>query len=267
MKTSAVHARAAISSAKKSVPAVPLLNCGMVLTMTEPVFSYPPRDEDTYLSWFRGSFSSVFVAINPFLKISDVPLNSDREWIPDKAKTIAKQRGVEARVSWEEIAELCGFPSIAHVNRALRLTGSRRISSGLACAPDTGKMLNVCKDRQVFIPDEGRYSPLVQIALTRFFKQLGQDEVIVAGYFGSDPRVMKSDEFSSPDGFAPPEIYTQDRSVYLSIYIDYHYFLVCQTEHSLSVANPADFFEGFFADENTNDLWGVGDPGDDLNAR
>ena len=68
----------------------------------------------------------------------------------------------------------------------------------------------------------------------------------------------------SPEVFVPPEIYTQDRSIYLAIYIDYHYFLVCQSERSISIANPMDYFEGFFADENTNDLWGIGDLGDGL---
>lgn len=54
-----------------------------------------------------------------------------------------------------------------------------------------------------------------------------------------------------------------DGSVYICLYTDYHYFLVCQSDHNISVANPMDYFEGFFADENTNDLWGVGDLCDD----
>ena len=127
-------------------------------------------------------------------------------------------------------------------------------------------MLSVCNDQHLFAPDEGYYSPLVEIALARFLKQLGQDEVIVADHFGTSPRPMKSEDFLLPDGLAPPEIYTQDKSAYLSIYTDYHYFLVCQTERSISAANPMDYFEGFFADENTNDFWGIGDLGDRLNG-
>lgn len=232
--------------------------------MTEPVFSYPANDEDTYLSWFRDDFSSVFVATNPFLKIPDFPLNSQGEWIPDVVNTVAKQRGADAGVSWQVISELCGFPSIAHVNRALRLTGSGRILDKLACSSDTEKMLKICKEQNFFVPDEGCFSPLVQLTLARFLKQLGHDEVIVADHFGTSPRPMKSEEFLLPDGFAPPEIHTPDRSVYLSVYTDYHYFLVCQTQSSISAANPMDYFEGFFADENTNDLWCVGDLGDGL---
>ena len=230
------------------------------------MFSYPANDEDTYLSWYKDSFSSVFVATNPFIKIPDFPLNSQGEWMPDEVNTIAKQRGVETGVTCREISELCGFSSIAHVNRALRLTGSKRIVNDLACSSDTEKMLGVCKDQHLFVPDEGYYSPLVQIALARFLKQLGHDEVIVADQFGTSPRQMRSEEFLLPEDFVPPEIYTLDKSAYLSIYTDYHYFLVCQSERSISVANPMDYFEGFFADENTNDLWGVGSLGDNLNG-
>ena len=230
------------------------------------MFSYPASDQDSYLSWYRDGFSSVFVATNPFLKVPDFPLNAQGEWIPDEVNTIAKQRGAETGVSWQEISELCGFSSIAQVNRALRLTGSKRIADDLACSSDTEKMLSVCKDRHFLVPDEGCYSPLVQIAQVRFLRQLGQDEVIVADHFGTSPREMKPEDFLLPDGFAPPEIHTQDRSAYFSIYTDYHYFLVCQSERSISLANPMDYFEGFFADETTNDLWGVGDLGDSLNG-
>lgn len=230
------------------------------------MFSYPANDEDAYLSWYRDSFSSVFVATNPFLKVPDFPLDFQGDWIPDEVNTIAKQRGAETSVSWREISELCGFSSIAHVNRALRLTGSKRIGNDLACSSDTEKMLSICEDLHMFVPDEGRYSPLVQISLARFLKQLEHDEVVVSDHFGTSPRQMKSKEFLLPDGFAPSEIHTPDKSVYVSIYTDYHYFLVCQSKHSISVANPMDFFEGFFADESTNDLWGIGDLGDGLNG-
>ena len=224
------------------------------------------HDEDAYLSWYKDDFSSVFVATNPFLRIPDFPLNSHGDWIPDEVETIAKQRGAETGVSWREISEMCGFSSIARVNRALRLTGSKRIVNELACSSDTEKMLSVCKDEHLFVPDEGCYSPLAQIAIARFLKQLGHEEVIVADHFGTSPRQMNSKNFLLPDGFVPPEIHTQDRSVYLSIYTDCHYFLVCQSEDSVLTANPMDYFEGFFADEKTNDLWGVGDFSGGLNG-
>ncbi len=223
------------------------------------MLTYTDNDEDPYLSWYSEEFSSVFVATNPFLHIPDISLPSQGEWLPDEVSTVVKQRGEGVGVSWKKISELCGFPSIAHVNRALRLTGSKRICDKLACPSDTKKMLKICEDNNIFIPDEGRFSPVVELSIASFLKKLGHNEVIVADSFGTSPRQMISEALLSPEVFSPPEIHTQDRSIYLSLYIDYHYFLICQTEASKSAGNPMDYFEGFFADENTNDLWGVGD--------
>lgn len=195
----------------------------------------------------------------------DFPLNDIGDWIPHEVLTAAKQRGAEVAVSWREISELCGFPSIAHVNRALRLTGSQRIVGELACPADTAKMLNISNDLNIFVPDEGKFSPLIELTLVRFLRQLGHDEVVVASHFGVAPRRVASETFSLPDCDAGPEIHAPDRSIFLAMYVDYHYFLVCQTERSKSAANPMDFFEGFFAVEETNDLWGVGDLDNGLN--
>lgn len=233
----------------------------------DPVFSYPRWDEDTYLRWYRNDFSSVFVGTNPFLKIPDFPLSSPGDWIPDEVHAVAKQRGASVGVSWQEISELCGFSSIAHVNRALRLTGSKRIVDELACPSDTAKLLKVCSDRNIFIPDEGFFSPLTELSLARFLGHLGHEQVIVSDHFGISPRQMASQSFLAPDVDVPPEIHAPDRSIYLAIYTDYHYFLVCQSENSRASANPIDYFEGFFATENTNDLWGVGDLNDCLKGR
>lgn len=223
------------------------------------MFSYPGNDEDHYLSWYSKDFSSVFVATNPFLRLPDFSLPPDGEWIPEEVCKAAKQQSVDVGVSWQEISELCGFPSIAHVNRALRLTGSKRISGEFACPSDTKKMLRLCNDNNIVVPDEGHYSPLVDISIARFLMQLGHEELIVADHFETSSRQIKSETLLLPEVFAPPQILTPDRSVYLSIYIDYHYFLVCQTEDSKSAVNPTDYFEGFFADKNTNDFWGIGD--------
>ena len=47
--------------------------------------------------------------------------------------------------------------------------------------------------------------------------------------------------------------------LYTSIYTDYHYYLIAQTEKSLQSARPDLFFEGFYADNSTDDFWGFPD--------
>ena len=172
---------------------------------------------------------------------------------------MAKQRDLDVGVSWQEISKLCGFPSVAHVNRALRLTGSKRINDDLACPTDTAKLLKLCGEQHIFIPDEGRLSPVSELSLIRFLKALGHGEVVGADHFGSSPKPINPESLSLPEAYATPEMYARDKSIYMSIYIDYHYFLICQTDASRAKANPSELFEGFFSDESTNDHWGIGD--------
>ncbi len=67
-------------------------------TLTEPTFSYPANDEDSYLAWYQKNFSSVFVATKPFLKVPDFPLNTQGNWIPDEVNAVTKQRGAEVGI-------------------------------------------------------------------------------------------------------------------------------------------------------------------------
>lgn len=228
--------------------------------MTSHMFSYPPDDLNTYLSWYKNDFASVFVGTNSFFR------NPDRSRTPDEllkanadVDKMAKSQGAATAVSWQEVAELCGFDTIAHVNRALRLTGSQRIQADLSCPTDTKKLQKACDTQNIIMPYEGDYSPMTELTLERFFSRLGQDNVVVADHFGVSPRPMKTVDFRASDQFSPAEIHTNDGSLYVTMYIDYHYFLICQTAGSRSKANPADFFEGFFANDTTCDLWGIGD--------
>lgn len=227
--------------------------------LQETRFSYPRNDGDTYLSWYRNEFSSVFVATNPFIRVPDFSWTTPTDSISDEVLKSAKRQGEQSAVLWCEIAKMCKFSSIAQVNRALRLTGSKRILSKFASPQDTDLMLKICKEQNILLPDEGILGPSTELSIGRFLKKLGHDEVIVANSFGDAPRKLNSAEFLQPKPVDVSEMHAEDGSTYISVYTDYHYFLVCQTDESRSVANPRDYLEGFFADDRTSDFWGIGD--------
>lgn len=222
-------------------------------------FSYPDEDETPYRSWFAKDFASVFVALNPFLCMPGFEPAKNGDWMSDAVAVAAKRCGPDCGVSWAEIAEICGFPSIRHVNRALGLTGSKRISDELASPEDTAKMWRICAERSIYLPDEGEPSPLMELALGQFMQALGHKEVLAAGHFGHGPRLRPVADLLNWDKEQEfVEFCATDRSLYCTIYTDYHYYLICQTEAGLERARPEDFFEGFYAEEETNDFWGVG---------
>ncbi|MFC2968602.1 hypothetical protein [Acidimangrovimonas pyrenivorans] len=222
-------------------------------------FSYPDDDDVRYLEWFGKDFASVFVALNSFLRLPGFPPYRNGDWVPAEVVEAAKKRGPDCGVSWAEIAGLCGFPSARHVNRALRLTGSKRIDPEYANREDTEKLLRICAENGIYPPDEGRPSPLFELSLGQFLTALGQEEVILADHFGVLPVSRATAEFLDRDrivGFG--ELYAKDRSLYVANYIDYDHYLVCQTGESLARARPDAYFEGFYAGETTDDCWGIG---------
>lgn len=220
------------------------------------VFTYPENDEIPYLSHFKDDFETVFVVLPPFLKLNSTLPKEHENFVSDHVTASAKQIGHAAGVSWQLISELCGSSSIAQVNRALRLTGSKRIVAEFSCPKDTKKLLGICNENNLALPDEGYISPLQELSLACFLKTLGLDEVVAAGHFGGSLKVVKSSSFSQSYNSANPEIYAADHSLYVTNYFDYHYLFICQMPASRAKANPAEYFEGFFADEGTNDFLG-----------
>lgn len=225
-----------------------------------PPFSYPSEDETAYLDHFAGRFSSVFVALNPFLRLPGHPPFKNGDPVPDSAIQDALKLGPSCGVSWKEIAELSGFTSIHQVNRALRLTGSKRISARYANQDDTDHMLEVCATHSIYPPDEGCSSPLWELAMGGLSQAAGHDSLISADHFGSFPKELQFAALRDRQTECGcVELCAEDKSLYCAIYIDYHYFLICQTDESLEQAKPHNYFEGFYADARTNDFWGIGD--------
>jgi len=224
-----------------------------------PMGFYPDHDETPYLSWYNGQFSSTFVALNPFLNIPAFQAPPyDGPYISERANITAKKRGHESGVSWDHVAKLCGFSSIAHVNRALRMTGSARILEKFANPKDTALLLKCCAEQNLFLPDEGVLSPLAELSLERLFTALGHDHIMMCDYFERSTIRYSTSRLAHPSFSAGQQIHADDNSIAVCVYPDYHYFLVSQTDASRAKANPADYLEGFFADETTNDFWGIG---------
>ncbi|MCP4409896.1 MAG: hypothetical protein GY807_19560 [Gammaproteobacteria bacterium] len=223
-------------------------------------FAYPEGDETPYLRWFDGQFQPVFVAFNPSLRVPGFAPSDFGEPVPEEYEIDAKRCGAKCGVSRSDIAKLCGFPSIRYVNKALRLTGSRRIAPEYADPESTSKLLSLCKEKGILLPDEGYASPLLELSMGRFLSTLGHSKVVTASHFGVDPCLIQSGALSGDsENVALVELCSEDFSLYVTIYIDYHYHLICQTDAGLKSARPEDFFEGFYADADTNDFWGIGD--------
>lgn len=226
--------------------------------MTISTFSYPDRDEVPYLEWFDPHFSSVFIALNPFIRIYDGEPQSDGNWLPHEVEMRAKRSRQECAVAWAEVAALCGFETIRDVNQSLRRTGSKRLAPKYASEKNTATMVRKCRENSIYTPDEGCSSPPFEWSLADFAAALGQETLLAGHGFTSTADQLKVSQLADPEQLNPfAELAAIDKSFYATIYTDYHYWFICQTTESLSKARPNEFFEGFYADSATNDFWGI----------
>ncbi|MDN3713304.1 hypothetical protein QWZ10_19125 [Paracoccus cavernae] len=227
--------------------------------MPIPSYSYPPRDEVPYLDWFGPHFQSVFVALNPFIKIHGGEPFRNSNWTPPEIVARAKRSGKECAVTWAEVATLCGFETIAVVNQALRLTGSKRIAPEYASVKSTELLLKHCREGHLYPPDEGRPSSPFECFFSDFATAAGQHTVLAGDGHPARREQLPIPNLADPEQINEfSEFAALDGSFYAAIYTDYHYWLVCQTAGSLSKARPEAFFEGFYANAATNDFWGIG---------
>jgi hypothetical protein len=229
------------------------------MLMGQPV-SYPSSDEVNYLEWFGPAYSSVFIALNPFIRLTGGLQSSDGDWTPEEVLRAAKSIGQPCGVTWADMALCCDLGSIVHLNQALGKTGSRRLDAKYASQERTERLLEYCKSASIYPPDEGYPSPLFELSMGAFLNALGHEEAILGDGFGGSMKRIASTQLLDPQQITEfREIRTHDGSLYVTIYTDYHYYLIAQTEKSLQSSRPDQFFEGFYADGSTNDFWGIPD--------
>lgn len=221
-------------------------------------FSYPTRDEVPYLEWFSPHFTSVFIALTPFIRDADGEPFRDGNWTPPEVIGRAKTSGKECAVTWADVASQCGFKSLSAVNQALRLTGSKRIDPEYASIENTEVLLKHCREGHLYPPDEGYPSPPFEWSLADFCSAAGQDTLVAGNSHGASQVQLPVSKLTDPEQTNEfSEFAALDNSFYVAIYTDYHYWLICQTAGSLSKVRPDAFFEGFYASATTNDFWGI----------
>lgn len=221
-------------------------------------FSYPNSDEVPYLEWFGPHFTSVFVALNPFVRVHDGEPLQDGDWTPREVVVQAKRSGQECAVTWAEVASQCGLETIADVNQALGLTGSKRLAPEYGSKENTEILLKHCREGHLYPPDEGLPSPPFEWSFGNFATAAGQHTLVAGDGHGPSVAQLQVSKLTDPEQINEfAEFAALDNSLYATIYTDYHYWLICQTAVSLSKARPDAFFEGFYANAATTDFWGI----------
>jgi hypothetical protein len=249
-----------------------------------------PLDGTPLLPSYEGAYSRAFVALHPFFTVEgldpaactygtlvlsapDKPDDVDmlgwaereraaqahgKELKGGSVDEIAKRFGQPVR--WRAICDEVGFPDHRDLNRAL-LTHIQALNHGYS-DPDGADLLERhCADHRIFLPTEGAFQAVMERAYVELLRRAGVEQVYFSDEFGDEAQLVRVDDLATdgawdlpPLRFQPRQIFSEDRSLFITVHWDSFFAVIFGTDERLSFRLD-DLFEGFWCSDETTIGW------------
>ncbi len=194
-----------------------------------------PNYEIPFLSYFKDSYDSVFVAFLPFFKLNDYQIENQSlqkshqisyEQLKEENKEFAKIPEFNAEifsyknenypvdktiiekgeiVSWREIKEKALLGDFSEINKALKTSigGYRQVFK----TPHLLERLNAATEKEhIFYPTEGKFEPLVKLQIYTSLKYLNKKEILVIDEYLENEKELDLNSISLEDFIEKVEI-------------------------------------------------------------
>jgi hypothetical protein len=216
-------------------------------------FTYPPCDAPL-MEAYGGRFESVYILLHPFVAVPEsLSWKTAKQYPSDEQiLTVGEKR------NWAQIAAQTGLPTCAKVNQAL-LTSIGSLSEEFCDYPARDALQKLLQSKNVWMPSEGRFEPLLQESFLDAFEAGSQDELVFVPEFPNvDPiqRIntakLRNSElpFPSRGTLAAP-----DGSFLLTVDWDSFFTLFYGPRALVDEVRRRQNLEGFFATPTTEHLW------------
>ena len=208
-------------------------------------YIYPNNEKVKYLDYFRGCFDSVFVAFNPFFKMSNSKDNQD---YPEPTE-ITKFGEI---VKWKSIKKDCAFKTYNEI-----IYGIRKYSRDIPNKEYFYKLLDdYCRKNYIWEPYDGTFWELIQGEIKRIFESNLYKTVIVQDEIGRETKEIET--CSLEESLAKnhiSNIYSKDKKILFTIDWDSYYFLFCSSKEIIEKSLKDSCLEGFFSTDKIGHLW------------
>jgi hypothetical protein len=216
-------------------------------------FIYPPYDAPL-MDAYGGQFESLYVILHPFIRVPDLLAWKATGTYPTDEQILSQ--GTKYR--WAPVAAQTGLHTFARLNHAL-LTTIRSIKEELCDYPACKTLLSFLQAESVWMPEEGRFEPLLQTDLLDAFAAAGHDELIFVPEFPHlDPiqRLKLSKLMNRACAFPPKgTLLAPDLSFLFTVDWDSFFTLFYGPRKFLTEAVRRNDLEGFFASSTTEHFW------------
>jgi hypothetical protein len=216
-------------------------------------FTYPPYSAPLAEA-YGGAFESVFIVLHPFVRVPASLAWRATHNYPADAEIAAHGQ----KCPWSEVAEYTGINSCARINQAL-LTSIGSLDVTLADPAAAGALKEFLLSKEIWMPAEGRFEPLLRSDFLHAFALAGAKQLLFVPEFpATDPVVALSIAglrngsipFPSRGTLLAPDhsfLFTVDWDSFFTLFYGPRVFIA----HAAATLN----MEGFFASPNTGHAW------------
>ena len=214
---------------------------------------YPPYDAPL-MEAYGGRFESAYVILHPFLAVPD-PL----AWKATRLYPSDEQIGrLGTKYPWARVAAHTGLSACGKLSQAL-LTSIGAIDEDLRDDPARDALQSFLESEPVWMPEEGRFEPLLRPDFLAAFETAGHDELIFVPEFpNADPmqklsvsRLRNREEAFPSRG----TLSALDASFLFTVDWDSFFTLFYGPRAFVADVVRRNNLEGFFATPTTEHFW------------
>ena len=216
-------------------------------------FIYPPYDAPL-ADAYGGVFESACVLLHPFVRVPDqLAWKAARHYPADELIL-----SLGAKCTWASVTAQTGLQTYAKLNHAL-LTSIGSIGEELCDYPARDALKGFLESEAVWMPEEGRFEPLLQMDFLDAFAAAGHEELVYVPEFPqSDPiqqlnvQRLRNREVAFP---SRGSLVAPDASFLLTVDWDSFFTLFYGPRAFVNDVVRAHNLEGFFATPITEHFW------------
>jgi hypothetical protein len=216
-------------------------------------FIYPPTDAPLLGAW-GGRFEALYVILHPFVRVPQRLAWRVTHHYPNDDQIFATGE----KVRWAQVAAETGLRNAARLNHAL-LTSILAVEPELCDYPARDTLHSYLETGNVWMPEEGRFEPLLHEDILEAFAMAGRSSMIFVPEFPSvDPVLPFNTARLSSRICAFPargSLMPEDVSFLFTVDWDSFFTLLYGPREFLARLAAKRNIEGFFANATTEHAW------------
>jgi hypothetical protein len=216
-------------------------------------YLYPPYDAPL-VDAYGGRFESLYVILHTFVSVPDHLAWKATKQYPGDDQILTHG----AKCAWAHVAAKTGLHDCAKLNQAL-LTSIGAIAEELRDYPARDSLQSFLESEPIWMPEEGRFEPLLQKDFLDVFEAAGRQELIYVPEFPqADPiRQLNLPMLRNREDSFPSRGTLMDRDATFLFTVDWDSFftLFYGPREFISDVVSKQNLEGFFATPTTEHNW------------